>query len=78
MEKAVPAWPIPIHHTKLIIPQPQATELFKPQEPIPCDIVTYPAQSPAINITVAIDMAIYHHLGGLFSTGFEISSEIWW
>src|SRR6185436_575632 len=31
----VPAWPIPIHHTKLVISQPQPTVRFTPHVPRP-------------------------------------------
>ena len=31
----VPAWPIPIHHTKLTIANPHPTGAFTPQTPIP-------------------------------------------
>ena len=34
-EISVPAWPIPIHHTKFTMANPQATGMFTPQIPIP-------------------------------------------
>src|SRR5579871_2274414 len=34
-EISVPAWPIPIHHTKLTIANPQATGIVMPQMPTP-------------------------------------------
>src|ERR1035437_4819379 len=34
-EISVPAWPMPIHHTKLIIAKPQATGCVMPQMPVP-------------------------------------------
>ncbi len=34
-EISVPAWPMPIHHTKLIIAKPQATGWVMPQMPVP-------------------------------------------
>ncbi len=34
-EISVPAWPIPIHHTKLTIAKPQATGMSTPQMPMP-------------------------------------------
>src|SRR5205807_8463931 len=34
-EISVPAWPIPIHHTKLMIAKPQATGTLTPQMPMP-------------------------------------------
>ena len=32
---SVPAWPIPIHQTKLMIANPQPTGMFTPQMPVP-------------------------------------------
>ena len=34
----VPAWPIPIHQTKLMIAQPHMTGWFGPQMPTPVEI----------------------------------------
>ena len=34
-EISVPAWPMPIHHTKLVIANPQATGMSMPQIPTP-------------------------------------------
>ena len=34
-EISVPAWPMPIHHTKLTIAKPQATGWLIPQMPTP-------------------------------------------
>src|SRR5262249_38710013 len=34
-EIRVPAWPIPIHNTKLVMSQAQSTWLFRPQTPTP-------------------------------------------
>ena len=34
-EISVPAWPIPIHHTKLMMAKPQATGTSMPQMPTP-------------------------------------------
>ena len=34
-EISVPAWPIPIHQTKLTIAKPQATGMTMPQTPTP-------------------------------------------
>ena len=35
----VPAWPIPIHQTKLMIPNAQATGMLLPQTPMPVETV---------------------------------------
>src|SRR6185369_1952972 len=34
-EMNVPAWPIPIHHTKLTMANPQPTGILMPQMPVP-------------------------------------------
>ena len=34
-EMRVPAWPIPIHHTKFVMAKPQATGIMMPQMPTP-------------------------------------------
>ncbi len=34
-EISVPAWPIPIHHTKLMIAKPHPTGIWMPQIPTP-------------------------------------------
>ena len=34
-EMSVPAWPIPIHQTKLMIAKPQPTGMLTPQMPVP-------------------------------------------
>ena len=31
----VPAWPIPIHHTKFVIPNAHATGMLLPHTPMP-------------------------------------------
>ena len=37
---SVPAWPIPIHHTKLVMAKPHATGTLMPQIPTPSDTST--------------------------------------
>jgi hypothetical protein len=76
IEKAVPACPIPIHHTKFTISHPHATELFTPQVPIPLETVIYIAYPPKRAANVEIPKAIYHHKPGLVSRGLIISFEI--
>ncbi len=34
-EISVPAWPIPIHHTKLTMANPQPTGIMMPHTPVP-------------------------------------------
>ena len=38
-EMNVPAWPMPIHHTKLVIEKLHATGMSLPQVPIPVSTV---------------------------------------
>ena len=38
-EIRVPAWPIPTHQTKLVMSQAQLTVRFRPQVPIPVEMV---------------------------------------
>ena len=33
----MPAWPMPIHHTKSVMAKPQATGMLMPQMPTPVD-----------------------------------------
>ena len=54
----VPAWPIPIHQTKLTIANPQAIGTFIPQIPIPrtskyasANIITMKPIKPTPNMT---------------------------
>ena len=34
-EMSVPAWPMPIHHTKLMMANPQPTGMLMPHTPVP-------------------------------------------
>ena len=45
----VPAWPIPIHHTKLMIAKAHATGMLFPHTPMPSTIVyvTRPTKTSA-------------------------------
>ena len=36
-EMKVPAWPMPIHHTKLMMAKAQATGMLLPHTPMPVD-----------------------------------------
>ena len=38
-EISVPAWPMPIHQTKLMMPKAQPTGMLLPQAPMPLDRV---------------------------------------
>src|SRR6202789_311656 len=55
-EISVPAWPIPIHHTKLIIANPHAPGIVTPQIPTPfrnshVQPTTSPVATPAATIS---------------------------
>ncbi len=63
----VPAWPMPIQKTKLVMSHAQLAELFSPQTPTPVRI-RYRMPRPANPATeAAIDVAMYHHIGVGFS-----------
>ncbi len=47
-EISVPAWPMPIHHTKLMMSKPQATGTLMPQMPMPCTTRLVSATSRSI------------------------------
>src|SRR5699024_12703433 len=67
-EIRVPAWPIPTHHTKLTIAQPQPTGLLSPHNPIPSQ-TRYPiAPKRAMSNRFASPKAIYHS-GGVGEIG---------
>ena len=61
---SVPAWPMPIHHTKLVIPNPQPTGMLLPQEPIPSARVTVIASSIAARPVRAMRNARSQPLSG--------------
>jgi hypothetical protein len=53
----VPAWPIPIHQTKLMMSKPQPTGLLLPQMPMPVKTSLVSAVSSIIAPPKAIAMA---------------------
>ncbi len=65
---SVPAWPMPIHQTKLTMSKPQPTGMLMPQTPTPT------TRSFAIEIRRSciamkeMPKARYHHFGVLFRT----------
>ena len=75
-EIRVPAWPIPTHHTKLVISQAQPTVLFNPQTPIPVPIVYPTDKIHQTNNTNEMLNTIHHILLALASTGFATSTVI--
>src|ERR1700730_7911251 len=52
-EMSVPAWPIPIHHTKLTMAKPQPTGMLMPQIPTPLIM----SQATAMVITITNEKA---------------------
>src|ERR1700722_3458362 len=72
----VPACPMPIHHTKLMMAQPHMTGCCKPQMPTPVDI-RYRIMTKQIVMKVTL-MAkqIFHHLGVSPSITPAMRSEI--
>jgi hypothetical protein len=77
-EMNVPAWPIPIHHTKVVISNAQPTVLFSPQVPIPCHTVQKIIVKPNSMANVDIVIPIYQNLPALFIIGLRISAVILW
>jgi len=76
-EMRVPAWPIPIHHTKLTMANPQPTGILMPQMPVPL-IKRYPRAT--ISTLVSENMIrkpkIHPSETGRFSTMLLIFSVI--
>ena len=72
----VPACPIPIHHTKLVMSQAQATPLFDPQTPIPVPIVYAKQESPQPKHRTDIPSSMYQYLFAFPSIGPAISLVI--
>ena len=48
---SVPAWPIPIHHTKLTIAKPQPMGMLMPQIPVPL-MISQPMATVIIPMTL--------------------------
>src|SRR5690606_10290971 len=75
---SVPAWPIPIHQTKLVISHPQPMVRLRFQEPIPNHIVQMIQNNPNERQTTDTANARTQVRLGVFSVGEQISSVIWW
>jgi len=66
-EISVPAWPIPIQNTKLVMSHAQPTWLFRPQTPTPV-MMRYRIISTPMPATLAVSRKVgSHHLPGAFS-----------
>lgn len=78
-EISVPAWPIPIQNTKLVMSQPQNTVLVMPHTPTPVETrIDRPPTTP-ISAMSADGMKSNHQMAGcLFSTTLQIRSVIQW
>jgi hypothetical protein len=77
-EMNVPACPIPIHHTNVVISNAQPTVLFSPQVPIPCQTVQKIMNKPNSIAIVAKVIPIYQYLLALFIMGLRMSLVILW
>ena len=77
-EMSVPAWPIPIHHTKFTISQPQNTGGRKPQTPTPVD--TSQSRPTARKVAMKAEMTkkTHHQRGAGSSMMRQIFSVIQW
>jgi hypothetical protein len=72
-EIKVPAWPIPIHQTKVVISKAQPTVLFSPHVPIPCQIVQKIMNTPNIIASPDIVIPRYQNILALFIIGLRMS-----
>ena len=64
-EMSVPAWPMPIHQTKLMIAKPQPTGWLTPQIPVPLIISQVTAIPSAPMIMNPMDTTM-NHVSGVF------------
>ena len=62
-EMSVPAWPMPIQKTKLVISKAQATGTFDPHTPTPVEMRYVAARMPPISRADEITNAGHHHAG---------------
>lgn len=64
-EMSVPAWPMPIHHTKLTMGIPQATGMLLPKMPMPV-VMSLTTDTRYTMSTIALMVKpIHHHVGVL-------------
>ena len=61
---SVPACPMPIHQTKLIIAQPHMTGWFRPQTPTPV-VTRYKIIATNIVTSIRLGMNAHHHHTGV-------------
>src|SRR6185312_546881 len=65
-EISVPAWPIPIHHTKFVISQAQPAGLLLPQTPMPVETRYVSIARRSSRSELVIVMSIHHCFGVFF------------
>src|SRR5688572_27913290 len=63
-EISVPAWPIPIQNTKLVISHAQATGIINPHTPTPVEI-RYVTHTAPISMMKKLGMKASHHQRGV-------------
>src|SRR5438105_15687291 len=72
-EISVPAWPMPIQNTKLVMSNAQFTGLFDPHTPTPVEIRYVAASTPPRSRADVVRNAGHHQDGWPFS----VTSPIW-
>src|SRR6267142_1914886 len=75
-EMSVPAWPMPIQNTKLVISKAHPTLLFRPQTPMPLAISQVTIPPRLSRAASAMPKQIHQPLPGRASMGCAISSVI--
>ena len=64
---SVPAWPMPIQNTKLVMSNAHATGMFEPHTPTPVEIRYVAASTPPVSSDAEIRNAGHHQYGCGFS-----------
>ena len=68
-EISVPAWPMPTHHTKLVMSNAQPMVEFSPQTPTPVEIRYVVVNTPRSKNELLTRKAHFHQRGMPFSIG---------
>src|SRR5919198_921614 len=63
-EMSVPAWPMPIQKTKLVMSNAQPTGMFEPHTPTPVEIKYVAPSPPPTNSDDVMRTAAHHQPGG--------------
>ncbi len=66
-EIRVPAWPIPIQKTKLVMSQAQPMGRLLPHTPMPVE-TRYASIRPSTPVTEAVMASVIQYLSGVFTT----------